>query len=105
MPDLSERVLLIEYEYYSESCWCKIDVFFTGDLVSLSEIGTFMIRLSTYLYFPKWLGGLRPGTFFSTVGIFMIFILFIFGDNLSCVTLFDDPNREYLREPIYMTGE
>ena len=39
--------------------------------------------------------GLRPGTYLSALGMFMIFMTnFGFGINLSGVTLFDELNKE-----------
>ena len=57
---------------------------------------------STYFYFPETLDGLGTGTYFSTLGIFLTFItFFLLGGNISCVTLFDDPDREKSREILF----
>ena len=55
------------------------------------------------LFFPNKLDGLRPGISFSEIVTFLI-VTMIFGVNLSCVTLFYDPNREDfdIGEPISM---
>ena len=50
----------------------------SGDLVYLSDLGTFMIIVSIYFTFSETLDGIRPRTSFSTLEIFLIFIKFFF---------------------------
>ena len=49
-----------------------------GAFVSLSDPGTFLIRLPTFVSFSKILDGLKPGTYFFTLDIFMIFMILLF---------------------------
>ena len=62
-----------------------------GDYVSLSDLGTFQIPFSIYFHFSGTSDSLRPGTYFSRLEIFLIFVTFlIFGGNISCVKLLID---------------
>ena len=72
-----------------------------GDLVYLSDIRTFLTHFSDFSYFSETLDGLSPGTYFSTIGIFLIFIIFLFGGKIFCVTLFDETYREDFRETLF----
>ena len=65
-----------------------------------------MISFPTSFSFPETLDSLMPGTYFSTLGIFVIFVISFLG-NLSGFTLFDDLSREDFDrvEPISMPGE
>ena len=80
-------------------------IFFAGTLVYISDLGTFLVILSAYFFFPETLDGLIPGTYFSVLEIFLIFMIIVFGVNLSCFTLFDDLDRENYGELISMYGE
>ena len=60
-----------------------------------------------HLLFYYTLGGLNPGTYLSALVTFPIFMTMFFVVNISCVTLFDDINREYfdIVKLIPMAGE
>ena len=59
--------------------------------------------MPTYFYFSETLGGLRPGTYFSTLEICLIFVILLFLDFREPICY--DPDREDFKEPLYMRGE
>ena len=70
-------------------------------LVSLSDLGTFLIPFS--ISFPHYepLYCLKPCTHFSTLEIFLIFMKFlIFEGDISCVEILVDPVWEGFKELI-----
>ena len=71
--DLSESVLL-DSEESSDYFSGKLDDVVTGNLASLSALGTFLISLTTSDYFSSILDGLRKGTlsYLTTLGTLLI---------------------------------
>ena len=74
MSALSESVSLIEDGEKSESSfstwWFLAGALVAGALVSLSDLGTFLILFSVSFTFSETLDGLTPGTYFYGLEIF-----------------------------------
>ena len=95
MKDLSESVLLIEFEISSGSFSGTLDWFFADTLVSLSFLVNFIICVTNSFPFSDTLSGLRPGTYLSELITIVVFRKNLgFGVNLSGDTLFDNLDKK-----------